>query len=530
MQATSLNAASQADVDQFDIFMQAMNDRLQATLADTTIRIFRTDVDGLYDAYLNGLDESERQYHTCHCCRQFIQNFGGLATINVEGVKRPLLWDSRDAPDMYLKAASEMYVKVQGAKVTGPFYAKEAVLGTPVTGEWRHFAFRQPTHLIHKDRVKTPYQAEAEKIEDYRTMSRALSELSLDTVNNALTIAQSETLQNSERIVGPAQWLAKLRKAWGDAKGRTRANVLWYAVTVAPPGFAHPRSSMIGTLLEDLGKGMPFAEVKARFDAKMHPLQYQRPSAPPSAGNIAASEKLVEQLGIANSLRRRHATFPEVKLLWNHLQKPPMTKANTGVFDILKETTKVEHRLPAKAMSWEKFNALVLHKAEAINLVVGAGRNSYAGLLTAEDYDAPPILQWDTDELRNQVSWYLHSGGSTPASFNIPIGRVKVKGVTLMPNMWNGGYEHVGKGVMFLVEGAYERNAVSSCLFPSFLKSELHSARSTIEAFSNRTKIAPQPDNGAAGLLLQNGTRTWQCEVEVLIDGMWHVYKLDRWE
>lgn len=34
----------------------------------------------------------------------------------------------------------------------------------------------------------------------------------------------------------------------------------------------------------------------------MNPLQYQRPQAAPSAGNVAQAERIVEKLGIANSL------------------------------------------------------------------------------------------------------------------------------------------------------------------------------------------------------------------------------------
>jgi hypothetical protein len=38
---------------------------------------------------------------------------------------------------------------------------------------------------------------------------------------------------------------------------------------------------MIGALLDDIKSGLPFEDIKARFDAKMHPLRYQRPKPRP---------------------------------------------------------------------------------------------------------------------------------------------------------------------------------------------------------------------------------------------------------
>jgi hypothetical protein len=69
---------------------------------------------------------------------------------------------------------------------------------------------------------------------------------------------------------------------------------------------------MIGTLLEDIHVGLPFDDFKAKFAAKMHPLQYQRPQAAPKVGAIAQAEKLVEQLGIVRSLKRRFARLDDL--------------------------------------------------------------------------------------------------------------------------------------------------------------------------------------------------------------------------
>ena len=86
--------------------------------------------------------------------------------------------------------------------------------------------------------------------------------------------------------------LLALHEARASKRGPAADNLTWLAVATAPAGFCHVRSSMIGTLLEDVAAGMPFDAIKQRFDAKMHPLQYQRPTAMPSVPSINPSGSL----------------------------------------------------------------------------------------------------------------------------------------------------------------------------------------------------------------------------------------------
>jgi hypothetical protein len=62
---------------------------------------------------------------------------------------------------------------------------------------------------------------------------------------------------------------------------------------------------MIGTLLEDIEEGLDFGDVSRKFASKMHPLQYQRPQAAPSVGNIEESEKIVAKLSTGEPMGER---------------------------------------------------------------------------------------------------------------------------------------------------------------------------------------------------------------------------------
>ncbi|MEI2691516.1 MAG: hypothetical protein V9H69_18170 [Anaerolineae bacterium] len=282
------------DDDGYNDFLARLNARFLANCAGGAQPLFTTDVSGLWDAYLGSFTDPDiRQYHNCHACRQFIERFGGLVTIGDDGILAPAIWHVDDAPEDYKPAVAAMAIKVCRAKVTGVFLASSPVWGTPETGVWRHFVVQPAANMVFKRATQTAGQAMAEKREDFRTVMAALGEITQIHLEMALALLKTDALYRSEKVLGQAEWLHALHGARDAVHGPRKANVVWRAVATAPAGFCHPRSSMIGTLLEDIAAGMRFEEVASRFAAKMHPLRYQRPQAAPTAGAIAAAEKTV---------------------------------------------------------------------------------------------------------------------------------------------------------------------------------------------------------------------------------------------
>lgn len=501
--------------------------------------VFTTDAANLFDVYLNALP-GDRQYHTCHACQQFIERFGSLAVINADGTQQSAIWpddsDADAACGFYAPSVRAMRTAVEKAKVTGVFYSPEKVWGLPVTGEWTHFSIVPPAHLIHSSRAKTAYQASAEKREDYRTMITALEEFTLPMVETAVTLLKTDSLYRSEKCLGVAEWLRDLIVARNSTKNsRTRANLLWRAVATAPAGFAHPRSSMIGTLLEDIAAGLPFEDVRTKFAAKMHPLQYLRPQAAPSAAAIAQAEKLVEQLGIARALERRFARLEELQAIWRRSVAEQAAAAAGGVFSHLKpkDEAALTVNVPTQTMTWDKFARTVLPDAELIELLLPPGRANFGAYLTALHADAPPILQWDREDRRNPVSWYLYADGSFAARWELQAGIwVTVTAISAQSSSWFE--ESVHEGVMFVLEGARDSNyeRAGNALFPETLKSELHSARSVIEAYSQRAVIHGFEEASACGLLFQkrNGKPFDANRIRVTSKGTTLEYSLDRWD
>jgi hypothetical protein len=483
--------------------------------------MFLTDADGLNDLYLNSLP-AERQVHDCHCCKLFIGTYGNLITINESGETVPVMWNPDGVPEFYHAAFAAMYARVKKARVTSPFLTKETTWGNPVTGTWSHIAVTPPAALIYRERALTAGQAMAAARENFRTVATALTELTAPMLDEALRLLQADALARSEKFIGPTKWLRALHDR---PKGRKGENVLWRAIATAPEGYCHPKASVIGPLLDDIAAGMSFDEIRARFNVKLHPLQYQRPQAAPAAGAIKAAEALVEKLGIAPSLERRFARVDELQTIWSPA-KAKDAPASGGVFGHLKakgDPTVKPVDLPMQTMTWEKFSRTVLPNAERIDVRVPAHGN-FQAFLTAVHADAPLIFKWS-----NPVSVYVYHGGSSAQNWNLFAGWAPVVAISPRPNLWDDAKAYLGDGLLLVIDGCVDtRTYRGNALFPEFLKDELHGVRSVIEAYSKSAAI--MRGEGPYGCGLGIGKRSAVCGLRVFSSGAWSSYYIDRWD
>lgn len=377
-----------------------------------SLPLFTTDAEGLFEAFLQGLPHEARQHYTCSCCRHFVNRFGGLVSISEDGEVTSVMWDEDNTPDFFVESVRAMRQIVLKSNVTGVFASSNGILGQPHSGGWNHMSVSLPEQKIYCSRLKTAGQVMAEKKENFRILIAGLTEYSLDAVEQALSLLDSESLYRSDKVLGVAKFLQELHiKRQSTFNRQVRDNITWLSVATAPAGFCHVKSSMIGTLLDDIVAGLSFDSISRRFAEKMSPSNYMRAQLAPSQGNIQQAEKIVEKLGIANSLLRRYAAIEEIpQFIWKNKEfsvKKTDTKAG-GVFGNItpRENKSSANKigLPNTVMTWEKFQRTVLPTAEKIEAMVD-NPNRLMALVTAADETAPNILQWD-----NTFSWYYHGG------------------------------------------------------------------------------------------------------------------------
>lgn len=523
--------------DDYEVFLKQIQYRFNNAVEWGPL--FTTNVSGLWDAFLAEFPAEIRQHYRCNACRRFVETYGGLVVIDRNGMPNPAVWPvPASLPGLFYEPVEAAARKVLESKVDGVFYSSLATWwGQPVTtrrGEWHHMAVSPPSHVVYRDRLLAASQAMAAKKEDYGMLRRALAEYRPEIVEQALAVLRADALYRGEHVLGVAEWLRGLQASTAGVKNsRTRENLVWRAVATAPAGFCHVRSSMIGTLLDDLRAGLSFDEVSRRFAEKMNPLQYQRPQVAPRAGNIAQAEKVVSSLAADGSLDRRYATLGDLRCLWR--PRVPSAKHRRGGVFGYPEARGVGRRLartvelPESRITWVRFRDQVLPGAERIEYLVPDCHAPYLAFVTAVNPEAPPILQWDSPEYRNPVSWYIYSHGSQASCWNLVERQwVEVEAVVLQPSMWHGTFTHHGQSAVAVLRDCRDvRGGDSLALFPEILRSEFHGVRATIEAYS-RTRRLGEVEKPACGIRIKKSG----CpgEFRVTAGGVVALYKIDRWE
>lgn len=482
--------------------------------------LFRTDTVGLWSLFLNNLP-TNRAHYNCRSCNHFIERFGGLVSMTVDGFTECVAWPP-DVPAFFQQSVKLMREAVLAAKVVGVFLSSEEVFGVPQSPKgWTHLHATNAN--VFSNKLLTDSQREAELVEEYALVQRSLAEFKPEQVDAALQILQSEQFEGFEKGVQIAEWFHNLvKRVLHVRNSRLRENIVWCAVATAPPGFTHLKNGMVGTLFKDIAEGKTFEQCRKSWHDKMHPLKYQRPQAAPSVGQVENGEKVVERLGIQNSLRRRFANVSDLKHVFWKPKPNIQDSVAAGVFGHLlpEANPTVNVALPNQTMTWMKFQRDILPNIRTLEIDC-PGVAQYMAMTTAEDPTAPPILQWDREEDRNPVSYYVYHGGSHCNRWGLRQGWNDVTAMAYAP-FYGLHMHHHQLFVFFVIKGCVDANNRELGLFPAFMRSELRAISPTIEAFSKRGKVSGVGD--ANGLSLGRGDT-----VKLRVNGS-SLYTLDRWE
>ncbi len=497
----------------------------------------------LWNLYLNQFPVEHRQHYTCNECRKFFERYADLVTIDAKGNAKSIMFSDSPAGN-FGYVFDNLRAVIEGSTVERLFVTEEKKWGIAVTGQWEHFAVVPPKKFVHVPVLDTEgkplesaYQVEAEKTAEFKTMVRALVEYSAETLKTAMSIINSEALYRGNAVAAGAEWLQDVILTQKKTKNaRNRHNLLWLAVATAPAGFAKPRGTTLGTLLDNIVEGKDLNEIRAMFAAVMNPTKHGRPQTPPSAGNIQQAEKIIAGLDRTSALARRFATLEDISKLW--APRPIPAGGTGGVFghlaprDRKKEEAKYLN-LPSKKMTLEKFVTTIVPAAHEIEVKMGVSM-PFIALLTQADPDAKPILQWDDPKNRNPVSWYVYSKGAAPSQWGVQVGAyVKVNALTAGPSQWNPKIKlpQHGERLIFVLDGVRDSQGenVGLGLFPEYLISELHPVRKTIEAHSASGKLEGLAQATASGVVYGKGD-SGSLFVRVKSGSTIQLIEIDRWD
>jgi hypothetical protein len=497
----------------------------------------------LFDMYLNEVEKTtDRQWHNCACCRNFLRRFGGLVTMDPEtGVTKSLLWNEAIVPEMYVGAITELRKIVEKATVDSVFYPQRghSNLGVPEAGGFNHFAVS-----IKGLRLDN---GEAPSYNNVKTLSEHLDFFTPETLKQAKAyFTHDKQLSNQVRDRENLEWFAGLAgQVRAEKNTELSKNIIWYAVATESPGRLVYKNNVVGVFMQALQGGEDFEVAKRQFSKMAAPENRMRPTVAPTANKLAIAEKIFADLNLASAMRRRYLRIDEIR---NFSWKPTVKTAPekpVGLFAhiVAKDAPKLSDKpiIDGGNMSWKRFVEEVMPKAMSMSVILRSQQYAFGSFTTAVDPDAEPLLRWDKKEERNPVSSYAHTNGLTPlqagldTNVDIPVLMVipsefhLTKQITIGTEVGvNPVFEEATNALpqVVIVKGGDRMRSGKGgglAIFPENLRPELFEVRQVIEAFSNAGSLE-EPENGFSGIHMNGNSptlfsvETEDAMVRVLVD------------
>jgi hypothetical protein len=385
-----------------------------------------------------------RQWMNCQCCKSFVGRYGDL--IAIENGQKTSIWDfliEGAYDEAYQNMGQRLSDLVHSAEITNVFvlddqFGQNPELGTlsntvlteDKTGvvTYNHFYGRLSEQVLNAARKKARQSDASLRTaggvrNHYRTAYECFvkggSEINLQVAKDVLefhksggfselanfaaaTTAYIEALESYQQALNPEIWL------WDFVANK--------------PGLARFPSTVTGQLLKDLtaASGDPALENKAfrEFCSRTNPQNYQQKDITlVTPAQVAQAEKTVKELGIEQSLYRKHVVAEDLRLsdlgewFWiNSAIRKSGAFDSIGVFEELKKEVGSSVVDPNKVSGKEVGLADFLsnHLGSDVEILFTSNlTHRLMSLIGPKHPEAPNIVNWD-----NPITWQ-YAGGFT---------------------------------------------------------------------------------------------------------------------
>ena len=522
-----------------------------------------------YGIYLKGFEKDSVRYgYICNTCHHFLHTYGNAVYINEDGTLESIIWNP-DVAVGYMKPIIKAlkdnvekdsniinFMKID-PNTKSDVIRKDAmsvVFGDKTKGGYNHFygEFFNPKiggSYLTGDNI------------DFRStvnnLKNILGMFSKDNVSTAFAIASSNLLGDARRVT---KKIGVLLTIYEDVASIKNANlkhnkIVKYACEYYSMlhGFI---GSVEGELLQDVSAGYTPEECAARYNYKIDPVRYKRPTAAPTKALVKEAESIIANMGLEDSLKRRIAKLsdiPEDKFIWKPEEKIDETRP-TSIFSNVTTKEDLEYKKGPvldltradQRITFAKFKRDVLPKAVAMRVYIPNSlypvirtidpvRYPFTQYTTEAIKGSKPIIKYDSSDPdnRNPFVAYMYHGGSDKKSFGMGYTKDYADVVAIIPHpeAMAENPEDVITGAVFVLKGCKDCVMNGGLgLFPECLIPELYPIRKVIESFSNKGKLEDITDGSqsAAGImLLENYSLT--VEVKTCNDTL-EKYTIDRLE
>jgi len=408
-------------------------------LAKGEQHIFYKNVDRekVYELYLSGFENDViRQSNNCNCCKSFLRQFSGICFID-KNYKSQGLWyfNIGGIEEEYENSISLVNDYIESLPITDVFLPESRIVGTPKNFDpekkiyWQHFSLELGNVPLTaaKDRDSKAGILRTGK----QTLKRALDEFTIDSLETMIELTKQGSLYRGAEFVEMVKAFLLLKRSY-DQLTTGKDEFVWIN-SLKTPYLNNIRGSVIGTFLEDLSVGIEIDDALPRYEKKVAPTNYKRPTAAITPRMIEEAKKKIEELGYLESLDRRFAVSTDISV--NDIVFTDRSTEVSDIFGDLQKTSLVNPKTLSKVeeITIEKFLTEVVPTAKTIELLLEQPHfSNLISLITAVNPKSPSMFKWD-----NPFSWSYVGGIADSMKERVKSAGGDVSGVLRFSIQWN---------------------------------------------------------------------------------------------
>lgn len=415
--------------------------------------VFRAGISGdaLWAVYLSSFPEGtnpifrERTEHDCSSCRNFVKNLGNVVHVTDSG-QVLTVWDGKVDDEVYSVVSAAMKEAVLASGVIGPFVAGECRYGGKpnrdgvLDVEWNHFYGEVPRAFLIDIVGGNHYGKVLENRDMLNVMVETFTEEAFDDV---ISMIKENSLYRGSEFLSSVEGAYRLVRKIKSLSGEKAELQKWREANENGV-ICRFKNSVIGTLVSDISDGVSLTDAVRMFESKVAPHNYKRPTAVVTKSMVANAKKKIEELGIEDSLYRRHAVRSDISVnnvLFVDRSVQKQYKDGDSIGDILDSIGQTKAKKSSKKdagvdISVEDFLKNVLPNSTGVSLFV---KNelfpNFMSLVAPVNPEAAPLFKWG-----NSFSW-TYDGGLADSSIRERVKKAggKVDGAVRVSLSWHNG-------------------------------------------------------------------------------------------
>jgi len=320
------------------------------------------------------------------------------------------MWDV-DVSEPYQTVANAMNELYVNAGIASVFYTKESL------GKDSNVDFNRPEHPPYnhlyykfKQSLSTDYISIESMKGSVNTnknlLERSFNEITPSAVTTVLDLVNEKTLYRGEEFSQALRSFKTAQTAF--IKSKNKETYLWQ-LAVSGRSTAI-KTTVIGTLLTDISNGIDLETAVAKYESKVAPSNYKRPKALFTKAMKKAAEDKATELGLLESLPRRHAKMEDINVqdvLWVSGESKKLMQSG---FDMLPDsnTGKKRNLANIESVNIDQFIAEILPQAKTFEVLFkNKHTNNLMSLIAPVNPNAKSMFQW-----KNPFSWSYNNNAT----------------------------------------------------------------------------------------------------------------------